>query len=334
MLMIMNESLDSNLHHQQQQPQQQGMARKLSNSTIKRRLSGCLRKQDSHEYPILDVDNVIDDDGNTTPPKQERKTSWYRQRKTSWYRRASKIISRQRSVSEDHGKKKLSSTTNFDMEVPNIVVAPGKCRYSFSIGDNHESSDSTIYPSTQQEPQLPRNRNLEISSLLANASKRFLTASFNDLMMVPFHHHSSPSSSSSLMATNSKQTKSSLLNKPPGNKSRSKSSSYTDASIINEYQQNNRLSSKPINIVHSDSNLILINNQNNRQPLQRTNSSGYDGSNNKQSGAVDALVDRILREEGLGKYIDSGVIRAAQKELAEVCDLTPEGKFLIYFFSV
>ncbi|XP_075591517.1 ca[2+]-channel protein alpha[[1]] subunit D isoform X11 [Dermatophagoides farinae] len=60
-------------------------------------------------------------------------------------------------------------------------------------------------------------------------------------------------------------------------------------------------------------------NNSNRQPLQRTNSGG-----GKPSGAADALVDRILREEGLGKYLDSAVIRAAQQELAEACDLTPE----------
>ena len=356
---------------QQQQPlqQQQEMPRKLSNSSIRRRLSGCLRKQDSHECPILNVDNdnVDDDDDDDNDNKSTTQTT-KQKRKLSWYRRASKIINRQRSVSEDHGHhqsskttktKKSASTSNF--ELPNIVIAPGQCRYSFSIGDNNrgDGSDSTIFshssqqqpPQQQpQEPKLPRNRNMEISSLLTNASKRFLTASFNDLMLVPFHSTTTTSSSaSSLMTTANLQSKS-FLNKPPPppppKKSRSKSSSYTDASILNNNNNNRqqRLSlprpstSKSINIVHSDSNLILINNNHNhnRKPFDDngdgTGKTG-DKKQQKQSGAVDALVDRILREEGLGKYIDSGVIRAAQQELAEVCDLTPEG-LIFYLFDV
>ncbi|XP_075678000.1 muscle calcium channel subunit alpha-1-like isoform X5 [Dermatophagoides pteronyssinus] len=75
------------------------------------------------------------------------------------------------------------------------------------------------------------------------------------------------------------------------------------------------------------SNQQQRNGRNDRKPFDDngdgTGKTG-DKKQQKQSGAVDALVDRILREEGLGKYIDSGVIRAAQQELAEVCDLTPE----------
>ncbi|XP_075591509.1 ca[2+]-channel protein alpha[[1]] subunit D isoform X4 [Dermatophagoides farinae] len=329
----------NNQHHHYHQQQQQ-YERKLSNSSsIRRRLSGCLRKQDSHECPILnvdDVDNDDDDNQSTTTTTTATQQPSKRERKTSWYRRASKIINRQRSVSADHGHghghrsssttKKSSSTSNFDtvgdnddLSTKNVIAATGRCRYSFSIGDNHHTiGDLKIFPSPhqqqqqQQKPELTRNRNLEISTLLADASKRFLTASFNDLMIVVPSHHSHHSSSS-LTSTNLQQAKS----KPqppqqqlPRSKSQSKSPSPRSS-----FSTSSSTTLKPI--VHSDSNLILINN--NRQPLQRTNSGG-----GKPSGAADALVDRILREEGLGKYLDSAVIRAAQQELAEACDLTPE----------
>lgn len=41
-------------------------------------------------------------------------------------------------------------------------------------------------------------------------------------------------------------------------------------------------------------------------------------------GSAESLVGRTLQEQGLGKYCDPALIKVAQKELAEACDLTPE----------
>ena len=48
-------------------------------------------------------------------------------------------------------------------------------------------------------------------------------------------------------------------------------------------------------------------------------------------GSAESLVGRVLREQGLGKYIDKNVVQAAQRELAEAFNMTQEG--LLIFLS-
>lgn len=253
--------------------------RKLSNASIRRRLSGCFRKQDSHEWPILKVD----DEPVSTNKSNQRKQSTEQNKTTPWYRRASKII-HQRRVSMDalstqpqSSSSSSSFKSNDNIDEPNIIVAQGVCQYYVPA---KRGSDSMI--GANQETQ-PRNRNLEISSLLANASKRFLTASFNDLI-VPLTPRSPPPSL--FPAPNNH-------NQPP--------------------------------FMHSENNLVIVGN-NDRQPVQRSLSGGTGTTKTGPNviGSAGALVGRILQED-LGKYIDPGVIHAAQQELAEACNLTPEG---------
>lgn len=255
--------------------------RKLSNASIRRRLSGCFRKQDSHECPILKVD---DEPVSMNDPKlNQRKQPTEQNKTTPWYRRASKII-HQRRVSVDalstqpqSSSSSSSFKSNENVDEPNIIVAQGVCQYYVPA---KRGSDSML--GVNQETQ-PRNRNLEISSLLANASKRFLTASFNDLI-VPLTPRSPPPSL--FPAPNNH-------NQPP--------------------------------FIHSESNLVIVG-HNDRQPVQRSMSGGAGANKTGPNviGSAGALVGRILQED-LGKYIDPGVIHAAQQELAEACNLTQEG---------
>lgn len=47
--------------------------------------------------------------------------------------------------------------------------------------------------------------------------------------------------------------------------------------------------------------------------------------------SAENLIGRVLREQGLGKYIDPTIVRTAQRELAEAFNMTPEGEFRNYF---
>ena len=79
----------------------EGSSRKSSNSashnsSFRRKLSGCFRKQDSNECPMLSstptsLDQVEDDDQRQAQAAKKR----------SWYRKATSKISRHRSVSEE-----------------------------------------------------------------------------------------------------------------------------------------------------------------------------------------------------------------------------------------
>lgn len=42
-------------------------------------------------------------------------------------------------------------------------------------------------------------------------------------------------------------------------------------------------------------------------------------------GSAENLVGRVLNKD-LGKYVDSDLVRATQRELAEACNLTQDGK--------
>lgn len=80
----------------------EGRSRKSSNSashnsSFRRKLSGCFRKQDSNEYPMLQsagTPTSISDLAFEDEPRENAK-------KSSWYRKAASKISRHRSVSEE-----------------------------------------------------------------------------------------------------------------------------------------------------------------------------------------------------------------------------------------
>lgn len=80
---------------------------------------------------------------------------------------------------------------------------------------------------------------------------------------------------------------------------------------------------------HSDSNLIVLGNHDNRlQPPSMPQRAGsYHGMKPSTGvGSAESLVGRVLVEQGLGKYLDPSVVRVAQRELAEACNMTPEGE--------
>lgn len=268
--------------------------RKLSNSSsrsssFRRRLSGCFRKQDSHEWPILitidhddsnedendrHINNTNNNNSNNIDPKR-----------LSWYRRASQIIrGRSSSFSENRESKKQSIDQNKAINYRNN-----------SLGNDDLFRMDRADPLTRLDLRREsnyQNRALNIADLLNDASKRFLTASVNDLIATP--------------------------------KIASRSSSPQKSSYL---KPNNQLP-----FVRSDSNLVSygsnLRNRSVPQPPQTSPSSSISQRSQRDGpiiGSADALVGRILQEEGLGKYIDPGLIHAAQQELAEACNLTQEG---------
>ncbi|KAF7496576.1 hypothetical protein SSS_01416 [Sarcoptes scabiei] len=267
--------------------------RKLSNSSsrsssFRRRLSGCFRKQDSHEWPILitidhddsnedendrHINNTNNNNSNNIDPKR-----------LSWYRRASQIIrGRSSSFSENRESKKQSIDQNKAINYRNN-----------SLGNDDLFRMDRADPLTRLDLRREsnyQNRALNIADLLNDASKRFLTASVNDLIATP--------------------------------KIASRSSSPQKSSYL---KPNNQLP-----FVRSDSNLVSygsnLRNRSVPQPPQTSPSSSISQRSQRDGpiiGSADALVGRILQEEGLGKYIDPGLIHAAQQELAEACNLTQE----------
>lgn len=87
----------------------------------------------------------------------------------------------------------------------------------------------------------------------------------------------------------------------------------------------------PATLVLSDSHLTdYERNRHSPQPLRAS----FHG---KPTGKVDTaenLIGRVLYEQGLGKYLgDPTIVRTAQRELAEACNMTPEGKESCFFAS-
>lgn len=96
----------------------EGSSRKSSNSashssSFRRKLSGCFRKQDSNEYPMLQnagTPTSISDQAFEEEEAREREQT----KKSSWYRKAASKITRHRSVSEERAS--ASSGTVFQYQ--------------------------------------------------------------------------------------------------------------------------------------------------------------------------------------------------------------------------
>ena len=325
------------------------------NSSFRRRLSGCFCKQDSEQYDH-DQDNhkqwliICNDDSQTNHPLVISKTlkvnsnqnncdsdysddekddgDHHCQYKESWYKKAANKISVVKNIS----KRSLSEERKIFNEQENV----SRSNSGLIFYDNERWFDDPHYVHDFYYSCVnDDNKAAAISSAPASTTTIITTASsFLSPLSVSFYSYSSTSAHPSIYPH------SYYHHQPHHYHSHhnytSVISSCSDSNLTDIfYNNNNRTgsirisagggggsgpSSTGIRISSSES----FNHQGGRGVGL---GSGLKQQQQKQIvGSAESLVGRVLQEQGLGKYLDPAVVRAAQKELAESLNMTQEGE--------
>ena len=176
----------------------EGNSRKSSNSashssSFRRKLSGCFRKQDSHEWPMINSDTPTSVDQPINQPTISH------HKKDSWYKKATnKIIQRHRSVSEErrpstpiyglqHDDPYRVNVSQIELST-NIYADPRLLASSHSIDDGRRRyrASSFLSACTSNNPPNIVASDSNINDINRHPGAAALRASYHGALQKPF----------------------------------------------------------------------------------------------------------------------------------------------------